>query len=98
MVTLHHVITVYNDMFDHMDGVMRTLAKKNTQWKEDLYFVMEFAQQKLSKYHFEVTPTTDVLFISAQIPDSLWKLRSFKKWDNGMDINPDDETSYTTKY
>jgi hypothetical protein len=21
-VTLHHVITVYNDMFDHMDGVM----------------------------------------------------------------------------
>jgi len=21
-VTLHHIITVYNDMFDHMDGVM----------------------------------------------------------------------------
>jgi len=21
-VTFHHVITVYNDMFDHMDGVM----------------------------------------------------------------------------
>jgi hypothetical protein len=29
--TLHHVITVYNDMFDHMDGVMQALAKKNTQ-------------------------------------------------------------------
>jgi len=27
-VTLHHVNTVYNDMFDHMDGVMRALAKK----------------------------------------------------------------------
>jgi len=27
-VTLHHVITVYNDIFDHMDGVMRALAKK----------------------------------------------------------------------
>jgi hypothetical protein len=26
-VTLHHIITVYNDMFDHMDGVMRALAK-----------------------------------------------------------------------
>jgi len=25
-VTLHYVITVYNDMFDHMDGVMRALA------------------------------------------------------------------------
>jgi hypothetical protein len=30
-VTLHHVITVYNDMFDHMDGMMRALAKKKTQ-------------------------------------------------------------------
>jgi hypothetical protein len=30
-VTLHHVITVYNGMFDHMDGVMRGLAKKKTK-------------------------------------------------------------------
>ena len=32
-VTLHHVITAYNDMFDPMDGVMQALAKKKTQWK-----------------------------------------------------------------
>jgi hypothetical protein len=30
-VSLHHVITVYNDMFDHMHGVMRALAKMKTQ-------------------------------------------------------------------
>ena len=30
-VTLHHDLTVYNDMFDHMDGVMRSLAKKKTR-------------------------------------------------------------------
>jgi hypothetical protein len=36
-VTLDHVITVYNDIFDHMVGVMRTLAKKNTPGKEDLF-------------------------------------------------------------
>jgi len=30
-VTLHHVITVYNDMFDHINGVMRALAKMKTQ-------------------------------------------------------------------
>jgi len=29
-VTLHLVITVYNVMFDQMDGVMRALAKKKT--------------------------------------------------------------------
>ena len=49
-VTLHHSITVYNDTFDHMDGVMRTSAKKKTQWKEDLFFAVKLARQKLSKY------------------------------------------------
>ena len=29
-VTFHHVISVYNDMFDHMDGMTRALAKKKT--------------------------------------------------------------------
>jgi hypothetical protein len=47
--TLHHVITVYNDKFDHMDGMMRALAKKKTQWKEDLFFAVKCAGQKLSK-------------------------------------------------
>jgi len=97
-VTLHHVITVYNDMFDHMDGVMRALAKKKTQWKEDLFFAVKLARQKLSKYYAEVTPTTGMLLISAHILDPFRKLRSFRKWDKGMDINPEDETSYTTQY
>jgi hypothetical protein len=97
-ITLHHVITVYNDMFDHMDGVMRALAKKKTQWKEDLFFAVKYARQKLSKYYTEVTPTTGMLLIVAHILDPFQKLRSFRKWDKGMDINPEDETSHTTQY
>jgi hypothetical protein len=96
-VTLHYVITVYNDMFDHMDGVMRALAKKKTQWKEDLFFAVKFAWQKLSKYYTKVTPTTGMLLISAHILDPFRKLRSCRKWDQGMDNNPEDETSYTTQ-
>jgi len=42
-VTLHHFITVYIDMFDHIDGVMRALAMKKTQWKEDLFFAVKLA-------------------------------------------------------
>jgi len=42
-VTLHHVITVYNDMFDHMDGVMRAYAKMKTPGKEDLFFTVKLA-------------------------------------------------------
>jgi hypothetical protein len=54
-VTLLHVITVYNDMFDHMDGMMGALAKKKAQWKEDFFLGVRFARQKLSKYYSEVS-------------------------------------------
>jgi len=36
--------------------------------------------------------------ISAHILQPFWKLQWFRKWDKGMDINPEDETSYTTQY
>jgi len=97
-VTLHCVIIVYNDMFDHMDGVMRALAEQKTPWKEDLFIAVKLAQQKLSKDYAEVTPPTGTLFIAAHMLDPFRKLQSFRKWDKGMDINPEDETSYTTQY
>jgi len=73
-ITLYHVITFYNDMCDHMDGVMRALAKKKTQWKEDLFFAVKCARQKISKYYTEVTPTTGMLRISVHILDLFRKL------------------------
>jgi len=85
-------------MFDHMNGVIRALAKKNTQWKEDLFFAVKCAWQKLSKYFTAVTPMTGMLIIAIHILDVFLKLPSFKKLDKGMDINPEDETSYTTQY
>jgi len=97
-ITLHHVITVYNDMFDHMDGMMRALPKKKTQWKEDIFFAIKCAWQKLSKYYTEVTLETGLLHILAHIMDPFLKLRSFRKWDKGMYINRQDVTSYTTQY
>jgi len=48
-VTLHHIITVYNDMFHHTDGIMGAFAKEQTQWNEDLFSAMKLARQKLSK-------------------------------------------------
>ena len=88
---------MYNDMFNHMDGVMRALAKKETQLKEHLIIAMNLTRYKLSKYYTAVTPTTGTLLISAHILNRFQKLRSFRKWDKGMDINPEDETSYTTQ-
>ena len=68
-ITLEHVITVYHEMFDHRDDIMRALAKKNTQWQEDLFCAVKLAGQKLSKYCAEVTPTMGMLLISAHILD-----------------------------
>jgi len=95
--TVYYVIPVYNDMFDYMDGVMRPLPKKKTPWKDDLFLAVKLARQELSKYYAEVTPMTGRVLISAHILDPFRKLRSCRKWDKGMDINPEDETFYTTQ-
>jgi len=61
-------------------------------------FAVKLARQKLSKYYAEVTLKTGMLLISAHILDPFRKLQSFTKWGQGIDINPEDETSYTTQY
>jgi len=59
---------------------------------------MKLARQKLSKYRAEVTPSTDMHRISAHILDPFRKLQLCRKWDKGIDIDPQDETCYTTQY
>jgi hypothetical protein len=66
-------------MFDHMPGVMQALAKMKNQWKEDLFFAVTLARQKLSKYYAELTPTTGMLLIPAHILNPFRILRSFRK-------------------
>jgi hypothetical protein len=82
-------------MFNFIDGVIQALAKKKTQGKDDFFFTMKLARQKLLKYYTEVTPTTGEHPISAHIFDSLEKLRLCRVWGKGMDINPNDKKSYT---
>jgi hypothetical protein len=43
LVPLHHAFRVYHDMYDYMDGVMRALAMKKTEWKEDLFLCWEIS-------------------------------------------------------
>jgi len=81
-----------------MDGGMRSLAENKTQWKEDWFFTMTLARQKLPKNYAELTPSTGMLLISSHILDSFRKLQSFSKWERGMDINPQEEISYSTQY
>jgi predicted RNase H-like nuclease len=85
-------------MVDHMDGVMWALGKKKTESKVNLFFTVTLARQKLSKYYIEVYPRMGMVLISIQILDRFRKLWSFRKCDKRMDLNPEDETSYTAQY
>lgn len=97
-VTLHQVVTVYSEMFDHMDGVIQSLAKRRSQWNEDLYLAVRFAQHNFCKWYAEGTPTTSILPIFADIRDPFRMLQSCRKWDKRMDIDPADQAFYTTQY
>jgi len=85
-------------MFDHMDGVMQALAVMKAPWKEELFFAVKLAWQKLSNYYNEVTPTTGMLLISAHILDPFRTVQLIGKWDKRTDINTEDKTFYTTQY
>lgn len=71
---------------------------KKTQWKEDLYLTVKVVQQKLAIYYSEVTLRTGQQIMSVHIINPFKKRGLFRKWVKTMDINPDDETSYITKY
>jgi len=86
-----------NYMFNHIHGVMWASGRRNTQGKEDLYFAGKFVWQKLAKYFGAVTPTTGMILLSLSILEPFCNLQWFRTWDKWMDINPEDETYYTTQ-
>jgi hypothetical protein len=97
-VTIPDVIGVYNDMFDQMDSIMWPLAKWRTQWMEDLYTTACWVWHKWTIYYAEVTLTSGMPHRLAHIVDPFWKLRTFRKWDKGMDIHPDAKTLYRIQH
>jgi hypothetical protein len=94
-ITLHRVITIYNDMFDHMESVLKALAKKQTQWKRDIHSAVQASRRKLRKYYSNVSPESGLLLILAAILDPYRKLRTFEHWDKEMGVSKDDSDSYT---
>lgn len=97
-VTLHRVISIYNEMFDHMEGAINVLKTKQTTWKKDIYHAVQAAHQKLQKYYSNVTPESGLLLILAALLDPFRKAKTFKGWDSKMNIDYRDPASYTFQY
>jgi hypothetical protein len=74
---------------------MRAFAKKKTHWKNNFYFTIRFMPQKLSRYYAKVVASTVMFLHSALFHDPFLKLQLFTMWDNGMDINSEDEAVST---
>jgi hypothetical protein len=97
-ITLHRVITIYNDMFDHVENVLKSLAKKRTQWKKDIHRAVRASRSKLRKYYSNVTPETGLILILGAILDPFRKLRTFERWDKDMGIREENSDSYESQY
>jgi len=97
-ITLHRVIGIYNAIFDHLDGVLKALAKKRLQWKRDIHRAVRSARAKLRKYYTKVTPETGLILILATMLDPFRKLQTFKGWDKEMGKSSDDSDSYERQY
>jgi len=85
-------------MFDHMEGIIKALAKKQIQWKVDIRRAMRSARSKLSAYYAEVTPESGLLLILVQMLDPYRKTRMFQHWDKRAGVSPASPGSYTSQY
>jgi hypothetical protein len=88
-ISVHHVFTIYNRLFSHLDDMEKRLKCKAIPWKKRMLQALRAAKEKLSKYY----QTTDQesygeLYAIATILCPSKKLRYFdsKDW-RGEDEN-----------
>ena len=90
--TLHKVLRIYGNMFDHFEDFMKRLRAKEADFKQDLLRALEAATAKLKEYYAKVTPRVGTLLLMATMLDPYQKLSPFKKWDRA-EGNDDTEPS-----
>jgi hypothetical protein len=65
--------------------------------EHQLFFTINLARWKLSKYYAGIIWSTAQLLSSSHILDPIRKLQLGRKWDKWLDMHPEDETSYPTQ-
>jgi hypothetical protein len=50
-VTVHHVFSIYNRLFNHLDDAESKLKQKTVPWKKRMLQALGAAKNKLSKYY-----------------------------------------------
>lgn len=87
-VTVHHVISIYNRLFNHLDDAESKLKRKAVPWKKRMLQALGAAKEKLSKYYTTIdTESYGTTYAIATILYPSKKLRYFDTADwRGEDL------------
>ena len=81
-VTVHHVFSIYNKLFNHLDDAEKKLKRKAVPWKKRMLQALRAAKKKLSKYYTETdTKPYGSVYAMATILCPSKKLRYFDNAD-----------------
>jgi hypothetical protein len=81
-VTVHHVFSIYNRLFNHLDDAESKLKQKAVPWKRTMLQALSTAKNKLSKYYTAIdTESYGTTYAIATILYPSKKLRYFSDAD-----------------
>lgn len=81
-VTVHHVFSIYNKLFSHLDAAEKKLKCKAVPWKKRMLQALQAAKEKLSKYyHATDKESYGIVYAIATILCPSKKLRYFDSKD-----------------
>jgi hypothetical protein len=87
--TVHHIFSIYNRLFTHLEEAEKKLRYKRVRWKKSMLQALQLAQKKLSKYYSATDNSPHgITYALATILYPSKKLRYFDNEDwRGGDID-----------
>jgi hypothetical protein len=76
-VTIHSVFLVYRKLLEHIERSNRTLKKKTTPWKKDMYGALLVARQRLREYYEKTYRDHGFLYGTGALLAPQYKLSAF---------------------
>ena len=81
-VTVHHVFSIYNRLFNHLDDAEKKLKRKGVPWKKRMLQALAAAKEKLNKYYSATdSEPYGIVYAIATILCPSKKLRYFNNKD-----------------
>lgn len=98
-VTVHHVFSIYNRLFTHLDDAEKKLKRKAVPWKRRMLQALRSAKRKLLKYYTATdNESYGIVYAIATILCPSKKLRYFDNADWRGNNGNGEEVDFTKHY